>query len=195
MIVQLKYKERFESYFGCDSDHRLMGICVDGIHKHFQVNSEYVIMKVESEKFAGAVRYVIGDNQISLDGVVEEVTEPCRWGIPMEGWMSIRNSPKMTPHVELPKTTELPVVHQGPSWKCSHLGEATGRKHLCQSCRGKVKVAEFLCHHKDMPEFATISKEIEGLGTCFTCPFNDSPLNRADMQQPNVIKVRPRRKS
>ena len=49
---------------------------------------------------------------------------------------------------------------------CTHRGEATGKKELCESCRGKVYEKVYNCSEHGS---CVVGRPIEGLGCCATC--------------------------
>jgi len=49
---------------------------------------------------------------------------------------------------------------------CAHRGEATGKKELCESCRGKVYEKVYNCSEHGS---CVVGRPIEGLGCCVTC--------------------------
>lgn len=65
-----------------------------------------------------------------------------------------------------------PAVAASPRAPCAHLGDPTGTREPCPSCRGHVEVKLRACA---LHGSCTTHKSLDGLACCQTCPDHTAP--------------------
>lgn len=99
------------------------------------------------------------------------------WGLPITAPVNVNPEPVYNPAHDIQPKEEIKIVRP----PCSHLGDDTGRRVTCPTCKGNVQLKLFTC---DVHGNCTRENAVQGITCCKNCPDYSSQADEGHDSAP-----------